>query len=94
MQVFAAILYYGVGEIAAGALTVGVLTSFLLYALTIGSALTSLAAIFNHLMKALGANERVFELLDRVPSMSDSGGVTLPAVRIRWRSARTRTQRP
>lgn len=78
--VFAAIVYFGVEDVVAGELSVGVLTSFLLYSLTIGNALTSLAGIFTHLMKAIGANERVFELLDRVPGMRFEGGRTLPSL--------------
>jgi ATP-binding cassette subfamily B protein len=72
--VFTVVIYFGVVDVAAGRLTTGVLTSFLLYSLTISNSLTSLAGLFSHLMKALGANERVFELLDRVPGIPVSGG--------------------
>ena len=75
--VFTAIAYYGVHGVVSGSLSVGILTSFLLYAMTISNALSSLAGLYSHFMKAFGATERVFELLDRVPSMKPRGGKRL-----------------
>jgi ATP-binding cassette, subfamily B, bacterial len=75
--VFTAIIYFGVHQVADGGMTVGVLTSFLLYAMSVNDALSSLAGLYSHLMKAIGATERVFELLDREPAMKPSGGKRL-----------------
>ncbi len=74
---FTGIVWYGGHLVLQGQLTVGTLTSFLLYALQIGGSLGMLASLFGNLMQAVGANDRVFQLLDRTPRISVSGGHTL-----------------
>jgi len=64
---FIAILYYGGTFVISNEITAGTLTSFLLYAMRIGGAMSGLAGTFTSLSAAVGATERVFELLDRVP---------------------------
>ena len=48
-------------------MTVGELTSFLLYTLIVAFSLGALSGLYADFMKAMGAAERVFELLDRPP---------------------------
>jgi ATP-binding cassette subfamily B protein len=60
---------------------VGGLTSFLVYTLIVAFSLGSLADLWADFMRALGAAERVFELLDRVPAMAPSGGLQLAHVK-------------
>jgi ATP-binding cassette subfamily B protein len=55
-------------------MTVGGLTSFLVYTLIVAFSLGTLADLWADFMRSLGAAERVFELLDRTPSMAPSGG--------------------
>jgi len=55
-------------------MSVGVLLSFVLYTITVGFALAGVAGLFGSLMKAVGANTRVFEILDRVRAINTSGG--------------------
>lgn len=64
---FTAIVFFGGSLVLSGELSRGQLTSFLLYSMTIGSALSGLAGAFGSLSAALGASERVYQLLDRVP---------------------------
>ena len=64
---FIVMVYYGGTLVLSGELSSGVLTSFLLYSLTIGGALASLAGLYGTTMAAIGANDRVFHVLDRVP---------------------------
>jgi ATP-binding cassette subfamily B protein len=64
---FVAIIAFGGSLVLAGEISSGVLTSFLLYALTIGSSLAGLAGLFGSVMSAVGANDRVFQILDRQP---------------------------
>ena len=74
---FAAILYFGGSLVLEGSLSTGTLTSFLLYAMRIGAAMAGLAATFTSLSAAVGATERVFQLLDREPLVPlDEGFVT------------------
>jgi ATP-binding cassette subfamily B protein len=61
-------------------MTVGGLTSFLVYTLIVAFSLGALADLWADFMRSLGAAERIFELLDRKPSMAPSGGVTVPKI--------------
>ena len=68
----AVVLWYGGLLLADGELSMGSLTSFLLYTFTLAMSIAALAGLWQDFMKALGASERVFELVDRVPDV-DSG---------------------
>jgi ABC transporter fused permease/ATP-binding protein len=70
----AVVLGYGGTLVAKGALTAGALTAFLVYTLLIALSFGALAELWAETMKGLGAAERVFELMDRVPGMPLSGG--------------------
>ncbi|KAL1202790.1 ABC transporter B family member 27 [Cardamine amara subsp. amara] len=67
------VVSYGAYLTITGSLTVGALTSFILYSLTVGSSVSSLSSLYTTAMKAAGASRRVFQILDRVSSMPDSG---------------------
>jgi ABC-type multidrug transport system fused ATPase/permease subunit len=70
----AVVLGYGGTLVAKGALTPGALTAFLVYTLLIAMSLGALAELWAEAMKGLGAADRVFALMDRVPAMPISGG--------------------
>src|SRR5438105_206744 len=76
----ALVFWYGGRLVVRGQMTVGGLTSFLVYTLIVAFSLGALADLWADFMRALGAAERVFELLDRKPSMAPSGGVQLEKV--------------
>jgi ABC transporter fused permease/ATP-binding protein len=76
----ALVFWYGGRLVVRGQMTVGGLTSFLVYTLIVAFSLGALADLWADFMRALGAAERVFELLDRKPSMAPSGGAQLPSV--------------
>ncbi|EOA17806.1 hypothetical protein CARUB_v10006204mg [Capsella rubella] len=72
------VVSYGAYLTIYGSMTVGALTSFILYSLTdsvlaVGSSVSSLSSLYTTAMKAAGASRRVFQILDRVSSMADSG---------------------
>ena len=77
----ALVFWYGGRLVVRGAMTVGGLTSFLVYTLLVAFALGALADLWADFMKALGAAERVFELADRKPGMAPAGGDQLGALR-------------
>jgi subfamily B ATP-binding cassette protein MsbA len=52
-------------------LTPGALVSFLLYAITVAAAVGSLASLFGSYQEAIGAAQRVFELLDMQPTVAE-----------------------
>ncbi|CAI1584801.1 hypothetical protein SEUBUCD646_0L02480 [Saccharomyces eubayanus] len=61
------LLLVGTNMIQSGAMTVGELTSFMMYAVYTGSSLFGLSSFYSELMKGAGAAARVFELNDRKP---------------------------
>ncbi|KFK33212.1 hypothetical protein AALP_AA6G345200 [Arabis alpina] len=67
------VVSYGAYLAITGSLTVGALTSFILYSLTVGSSVSSLSSLYTTAMKAAGASRRVFQILDRVSTMPSSG---------------------
>lgn len=61
------VLWIGAKIVQAGGLTVGELTSFILYATFVGAAMGSFAELYSQVQKALGATERVREILREKP---------------------------
>lgn len=61
----AIVLWYGGSLVEQGKMTAGELTSFLIYTLTVAFSLGGISELWADLMRASGAAERVFELLDR-----------------------------
>ncbi|CEO97245.1 unnamed protein product (mitochondrion) [Plasmodiophora brassicae] len=60
-------------------LTVGLLTSFLLLTVSVGKSLAGISGLISNVYKALGANAKVFELIDRAEQIRLTGGLR-PAV--------------
>ena len=58
------VLWEGGRLVLAGALTPGTLVAFLLYAVTISGAITSMAGFWSQFQESAGAAKRIFELLD------------------------------
>ncbi|BGP12325.1 ATP-binding cassette permease mdl1 [Rhodosporidiobolus nylandii] len=74
-----ALLTYGGSLVAKGEITVGDLTSLMVYTFYIGGSLIGLTSFFGTIMKGLGASARVFELLDARPLTVNLGkGIPLP----------------
>lgn len=67
-----AVLWMGGREVLAGALTAGDLVAFLLYTVSIAAAIGALAAFFSAYNEAIGAAERVFELLEQESPVLDA----------------------
>ena len=66
-----AVLYVGGLLVLAGDLTAGELVTFLLYTISIAAAIGALAQFFTSYQEAVGAAERVFELIERTPEITD-----------------------
>ncbi|MEZ4753538.1 MAG: ABC transporter ATP-binding protein [Bdellovibrionota bacterium] len=58
------VLIYGASLVAANSLTAGDLTAFMLYGVIVAISFAFIAGGYSELLQALGASERVFELLD------------------------------
>ena len=76
------ILWYGSSEVAQGHLKIGELVAFLAY-LTLFYVPVNQIHSVNHLLQhALAASERVFEVLDATPEVSDRLGIVAPTQRL------------
>jgi len=71
---FLALLYFGGGMVKSGVISVGELSSFLMYTAYAGSSLFGLSGFYSELMKGVGAASRLFELQDRKPTISPTRG--------------------
>jgi len=70
----ALVLWYGGGRVMEGTLTAGELSAFMLYTLYLAFSLGTLSSLYADFNKALGASQRVFELLDRTPAIVNARG--------------------
>jgi len=66
-----AVLWQGGQLVLEGALTPGALVKFLLYAITVAAAVGSLASLFGSYQEAVGAAQRVFDLLQLHPTVAE-----------------------
>jgi ATP-binding cassette subfamily B protein len=76
----AAVLWFGGRMVMTGEISVGELTSFILYTLIVAMALSALADLWSDFARARGASERIFELLDREPVVDAGSGETVDTV--------------
>ena len=65
------VLWQGGLLVLDGRLTAGALVSFLLYTITIAASIGALATSFTTYQEAVGAAERVFEILEMTPAIAD-----------------------
>jgi subfamily B ATP-binding cassette protein MsbA len=90
------VLWQGGRQVLDGGLTAGQLVSFLLYTIYIAAAVGSLASFFSAYQEAIGAAERVFDLIEAPVEIADpanplplpapvQGGVAFEQVSFRYR---------
>jgi ABC transporter fused permease/ATP-binding protein len=82
------VFWYGGHLVAAGALSAGSLTKFLMYTMMLAFSLGAMAELWADFQRASGAAERVFELLHRAPTIANAGGRSLERVEGRVRFER------
>ena len=76
----AAVVWLGGRAMIRGEITAGELTSFFLYTFIVAGALAELAGVWGALQRAAGATERLYAIIDTVPSIRDpEAPVPLPA---------------
>ncbi|KZT21094.1 hypothetical protein NEOLEDRAFT_1139947 [Neolentinus lepideus HHB14362 ss-1] len=76
-----ALLGYGGTLVSNGAISVGDLSSLLLYTVYVGSGMQMLTSFFSSIMRGIGAGTRIFELLDRQPAVRPYYGVEVNPAR-------------
>lgn len=69
-----ALLYSGGSMVKSGVISIGDLTSFLMYTAYAGSSLFGVSSFYSELMKGVGAASRLFELQDRKPTIPSTVG--------------------
>ncbi len=67
-----AVVWFGVRLSISGEMSVGQLISFVLYSTFVGASFGGIAELYAQIQKAVGATERVFELLDETPEKINS----------------------
>lgn len=75
------LLVLGANLVKTGEMTVGDLSSFMMYSVYTGSSVFSLSNFYSELMKGVGASTRVFELSDLHSEISLSGGKALHSLK-------------
>nr|QTW43701.1 ABCB10 [Eurytemora affinis] len=69
------VLYYGGSLVTDDLITVGNLTSFIMYSAYVGIGLSGISTFHAEMMKGLGASSRLWELVDKQPSVPLEGGL-------------------
>lgn len=77
----ALVLWYGAHLVMDGAMTPGDLSAFLLYTVMVAASMGALANLWGDFMKAAGASQRIFQLIDRKSTLEGADGEQLDAVR-------------
>jgi ABC-type multidrug transport system fused ATPase/permease subunit len=78
----AAILLYGGNQVVDGALSIGVLASFIFYLASFFDPIQSLSQLYTTYQAGMAALDKIFELLDEKPDIADrTDAIELPRVR-------------
>ncbi|HVS15580.1 MAG TPA: ABC transporter transmembrane domain-containing protein [Thermoanaerobaculia bacterium] len=70
----ALVVWSGGRMVREGGMTLGELTAFLLYTGLVAVSLGALASLYGDFMRAIGASQRVFQLLDQSSALESAGG--------------------
>jgi len=99
MTTLVIIFWFGGLEVLAGRLTTGDLVAFIFYAFAISRSISQMSRLYTDINTAVGASDRIFELLDEVPEIEDAvdavslekidGKVTFEEVRFAYEKGRS-----
>ncbi|KAI9486409.1 MAG: P-loop containing nucleoside triphosphate hydrolase protein [Benjaminiella poitrasii] len=76
-----AVLWYGGKMVMENVISIGQLTSFMLYTAYVGTALGGMTSFYSEIMKGVGASDRIFALLDRQSPIPLNSGKMLDEVK-------------
>ena len=71
------ILWLGGRMVVEGELSIGTLSAFILYTMTVAISVSSLGGLWTDFMNAAGASGRIFQILNRTPIIANEKGNTL-----------------
>lgn len=66
------VLWFGAGLVSTGEITIGDLTSFIIYTSFIGASVGGLGDIYSQLQKTIGSSERILEILQETSENTDT----------------------
>ena len=72
------VLWIGARQVTAGAISLGELTQFVLYAVLIAGSIGALSETWGDLQRAAGATERLVELMQAEPALASGPQATVP----------------
>lgn len=72
MTTLVIIFWYGGREVLAGRLSTGDLVAFIFYAFSISRSISQMSRLYTDINTAVGASDRIFELLDEIPEIKDA----------------------
>jgi putative ABC transport system ATP-binding protein len=75
------LLWHGGGLVRDGFLTLGDLTTFMMYAVYAGTSVIGVTSFLSELMKGVGAASRLFELEDRKPAIPPTRGIPVTSAK-------------
>jgi len=74
MTTLVVIFWYGGREVLADRLSPGDLVAFIFYAFSIARSISQMSRLYTSINSAVGASDRIFELLEEVPEVEDAEG--------------------
>lgn len=76
----AGVLWMGGRLVISGELTIGTLSAYILYTMTVAISVATLGGLWTDFMSATGAAARIFNILDRRPAIDNQAGAVLNTV--------------
>lgn len=78
----ALIIWFGTNLVFAGELSVGGISTFLLYMMTLIINFAILALVVGNVSKVAGASSRVITMMQQIPAVNSRGGIIIPEYEI------------
>lgn len=75
------ILWLGARMVIHHEITIGTLSAFILYTMTVAISVSTLGGLWTDFMNATGASSRIFQILNRTPLISNEKGRTLESLK-------------
>lgn len=76
------VLWYGGGLVASGEMTIGELTSFIIYTSFIGGSVAGMGEFYGQLQRAIGASQRIREILRQEPEVKQQKAITEKSLKL------------
>ncbi len=75
------VIWAGMREVQGGTIKIADMFEFILYSVFIGASIGGIAELYATIQRAIGATERIFEILDEKPETSSAPSEPIPTIR-------------